>query len=947
MKEVTIMKRISRFIFKQWAILAIICVLSAATQVTAASNWLYGVSTNTQTINCWSQIQGSPYVEQLTSEQVAYDTQVIPKVGDIYYGRIDVYTTGNPCAGPYAHVEVALPNYTEFAIDATHPIMCYYQNISGGGSAVQVTDGGCPTQPSIGSYGSGFYSLDSLPAGSWGGGPWPLSTGMGLYILFPLRTSTPLAGMAGNYTTLVGAIQALDGNNPWDGPQIGWTGFSAPSSGPYQWVTVSDFTPIISYQTTTILTNTTAHVSGTLNHNGAKGNIYFDIGTTTSYSDSLGPAAAPNTATTPVTVDWTALTSGTTYHWRIRYVRADGVITNGADQTFTTTGAPGTPPTVYTLSISGSSFFHVDTTSSDMGAHYTLTAVIDQQGYYFKSWSIDSGAIVSTSNPYVLTMDKNHLVSVNVGFYYADLAITASATPAAIAPTDKVTYTLTVTNNGDTSVSANTTIPDVVVTDTLPLGMTYVSSSVTGTTCTETSGVVTCNLGAIAKGSSTPITIVAKPSSGLVAKTVTNKAVVSTVLAAGMDSIISNNTATVTTSIISFGVSAGVNNGVTVSALKGATNVPMAQLVTMATGTENVKIDKITVQASGTGNDALDITSVKLYLDVNDNGLVDTGDTLLASGVFVGDNGTLDLTLTSALTVTAGSPQKSLLITYNFNTTLASALPFAGFSLLFLGMVAGKRSRRWVLALALGVSVVWFNACGGGGGGGGDTVATNATLASIAISPASPAMTPGSAQQFTATGTYSDSTTKDLSTSVTWSSSNEIVATINTAGSASILSAGTTTISAELGHIIGSTVLTGTTNTTIGVTLASISVTPANPTVDIGASQQFTATGMYSDSTVKDLSSSVTWSTSNRTVATISTTGAASVASAGTTTITATSGSIVGRTALTGRTVTVPPAGSSTYKMTVTAISAKGATSGQVITVPGLPIVGSTVTVNK
>jgi hypothetical protein len=67
---------------------------------------------------------------------------------------------------------------------------------------------------------------------------------------------------------------------------------------------------------------------------------------------------------------------------------------------------------------------------------------------------------------------------------------------------------------------------------------------------------------------------------------------------------------------------------------------------------------------------------------------------------------------------------------------------------------------------------------------------------------------------FTATGTYSDKTTKDLTTQVTWASSKTAVATIsNTAGSKGLATAvamGTSTISAKLGSIMGSTVLTVT-----------------------------------------------------------------------------------------------------------------------------------------
>ena len=77
---------------------------------------------------------------------------------------------------------------------------------------------------------------------------------------------------------------------------------------------------------------------------------------------------------------------------------------------------------------------------------------------------------------------------------------------------------------------------------------------------------------------------------------------------------------------------------------------------------------------------------------------------------------------------------------------------------------------------------------------------------------------------------------------MTWASATTSVATITAAGLATGVAAGTSTISATLGGITGSTVLTVT-----AAALQSIAVTPANPRRQ-GTTQQFTATGTYSDS---------------------------------------------------------------------------------------------------
>jgi hypothetical protein len=84
------------------------------------------------------------------------------------------------------------------------------------------------------------------------------------------------------------------------------------------------------------------------------------------------------------------------------------------------------------------------------------------------------------------------------------------------------------------------------------------------------------------------------------------------------------------------------------------------------------------------------------------------------------------------------------------------------------------------------------------------TVTTVAvTLQSVAITPGAPSVAIGKTQQFTATGTYSDGSTKDLTTSVTWTSSNTGFATIGAGtGLATGVAAGITQIKAMLGSVV-------------------------------------------------------------------------------------------------------------------------------------------------
>ena len=85
----------------------------------------------------------------------------------------------------------------------------------------------------------------------------------------------------------------------------------------------------------------------------------------------------------------------------------------------------------------------------------------------------------------------------------------------------------------------------------------------------------------------------------------------------------------------------------------------------------------------------------------------------------------------------------------------------------------------------------------------------------------------------------------------------------------------------------------------VPVTLSSMTVAPANSTITTGGSQQFTATGFYSNGTSQDLTSQVTWASADTGVATITGTGLSSGVSAGSSTITATLNGVTGSTSLT------------------------------------------------
>ncbi|MBI5101202.1 MAG: Ig-like domain-containing protein [Nitrospirae bacterium] len=195
----------------------------------------------------------------------------------------------------------------------------------------------------------------------------------------------------------------------------------------------------------------------------------------------------------------------------------------------------------------------------------------------------------------------------------------------------------------------------------------------------------------------------------------------------------------------------------------------------------------------------------------------------------------------------------------------------------------------------------FLSGCGCGG--------NDVTLLSIMVTPQDQTVVMGAAQQYTATGTYSDNTTSDITTLVTWSSSNNGVAVISNStgseGRAAAVFTGQAIITAESGSI------TGTATLTVAPALISIAVTPKDQTVVVGAVQQFSATGTYSDNTAKDITGLVVWTSSNAFVAVVSneagSKGRVSTTSTGTTAVTASLEGISGSAGLTVNPVPSPP----------------------------------------
>jgi len=171
-------------------------------------------------------------------------------------------------------------------------------------------------------------------------------------------------------------------------------------------------------------------------------------------------------------------------------------------------------------------------------------------------------------------------------------------------------------------------------------------------------------------------------------------------------------------------------------------------------------------------------------------------------------------------------------------------------------------------------------------------------LASISVTPQAPQVAAGGTTQLTATGTYTDNSTQNITPTATWASSAPNVASV-AAGlvscSTTAAVAGSATISASGATATGTT-SGSTTVYCLAPVLQSITIAPTQLTLPTGGTAQLAATGNYSSGPTQTLTNTVQWSSSVSSVATVSATGLvtcnAGATMNGSATITAASGSV-------------------------------------------------------
>ncbi len=272
-----------------------------------------------------------------------------------------------------------------------------------------------------------------------------------------------------------------------------------------------------------------------------------------------------------------------------------------------------------------------------------------------------------------------------------------------------------------------------------------------------------------------------------------------------------------------------------------------------------------------------------------------TGTATIAA-TFSGMTGQARLSVTAATAISLALAPRTLTLAAGRTAALTATLTFSDASTLDVTATAAWSSSDATIAAV-------SNTPGGGvtalkpgtvdvsasASGLSDTVRvtiTGATLDSIAIKPAPATLAAGSAQAFTATGSFSDGTSLDVTGQATWSSDDARIAVVSndaaTRGRVTGVGAGTTSIHARTGGKDGTAAVTVTVPPT-----RSLSVSPINPTRHVGEPVQFGASVIYANNTSQDVTTKAMWSSSDALVASVSAVGTARCLSTGAATITA------------------------------------------------------------
>src|SRR5437763_4681467 len=286
---------------------------------------------------------------------------------------------------------------------------------------------------------------------------------------------------------------------------------------------------------------------------------------------------------------------------------------------------------------------------------------------------------------------------------------------------------------------------------------------------------------------------------------------------------------------------------------------------------------------------------------------------------------------TAVVTATAVPVAQVSVLPTSATASVGSTVQFVAIPLDSTGTALGGRAITWASSdssvasvdgsgLATGVTAgsatITATSEGHSGSAAFTVSAVTVPVAAVTVSPASASVPAGQTVQLSATP--KDASGNALTgRTVTWASSNTSVATVSSSGLVHGVVAGSASITATSEGKSGSSAITVT-----AVPVATVTVSPASATVFVGQTLQLSATPK--DANGNTLTGrTITWGSSNNTVATVSSSGLVSGVATGSATITATSETKSGTSAITVSTPLPPPTGT-WLSQTVTLVTLSG-----------------------
>lgn len=308
--------------------------------------------------------------------------------------------------------------------------------------------------------------------------------------------------------------------------------------------------PTVTTNAASSLTATGATLNGTVSSNGASTIVTFEYGLTTGYGSTVSAAQSPLAAgasSSPVSAAVTGLTCGTLYHFRTKGVNSAGT-TYGNDLTFTpvcpaviSINRASTNPTTANASVSWSVIFNTSVTGVD-ATDFVLVptgvvtgATITSVSGSGTTWTVTANTGTGASGTLGLNLvDNDSIVSGGVplggsgagngnfsGQIYTvsppfpTLGKTASTSAAVVG--DVITFSLSATNANSVALT------NVVLTDVLPTGMSYVTHAATLGSAVVAGQTITWTIPALPAGGSAQLTLaVSLSQQGALSNTVTS-----------------------------------------------------------------------------------------------------------------------------------------------------------------------------------------------------------------------------------------------------------------------------------------------------------------------------------------------------------------------------------------------------------------------------------------